>query len=84
MRPFALGVVALALAASPALAQPDTEPPVLVDFDFNPKSVDVTSGPAVECSEPIRYNQAKRREGARALSVHLHYGLVPVPARGHG
>ena len=36
----------LAVAIAPAvLAQSDTEPPVLVNFDFNPKSIDVTTGP---------------------------------------
>lgn len=47
----ALGLLAaLLFAASPAVAQSDTEAPVLVDFDFNPKSVDVTSGPSsVSC-----------------------------------
>ena len=35
----------LLLGAPPSLAQSDTTPPVLVDFDFNPKSVDTSSGP---------------------------------------
>lgn len=31
----------------PVFAQSDTEPPELVDFDFNPKSVDVTNASAL-------------------------------------
>jgi hypothetical protein len=34
-----------------ALAQEDSDPPVLVDFDFDPKSVDVTSGSATVTCE---------------------------------
>ena len=38
--------VALFLATFPAVAQSDTQPPTLTAFDFNPKAVDVTGGPA--------------------------------------
>jgi len=40
-------LVVLSLAAAAALAQSDIEPPELFPFDFNPRAVDVASGPAV-------------------------------------
>ena len=41
----AVWVLAVLVVCAPAaLAQSDTEPPVLVGFDFNPKSIDVTQG----------------------------------------
>ena len=44
--------IALSLAIVPvALAQADTESPVLVDFDFNPQSADLTNGPVtISCT----------------------------------
>jgi hypothetical protein len=47
--------IALTFAILPvALAQADTDPPELVDFDFNPKSVDVTTGPAgITCTMEV-------------------------------
>ena len=44
---LAIVIALIALVPIGAFAQPDTDPPVLVDFDFNPKSVDVTNGSAV-------------------------------------
>jgi len=44
------GILATLLFLSPAIAQSDTEPPMLTNFDFNPKNIDVTMGPAtVQC-----------------------------------
>jgi len=40
-------LVVLSLAAAAALAQSDIEPPELFPFDFDPRAVDVASGPAV-------------------------------------
>jgi hypothetical protein len=49
-----VGALVLLLIGTAAFAQPDTEPPVLVDFDFNPKTVDVTDGPAdITCTMTV-------------------------------
>lgn len=64
----------------PSLAQSDTEPPVLTDFDFNPKSVDVTTAPAtVTCTMSFTDSPAGVQETRCAFwnpSRTLNYGCT--------
>ena len=47
--------LAIAIVIVPAVFAQDTDPPILVDFDFSPKNVDTTSGPAtVTCAMTLQ------------------------------
>ncbi len=56
---LAVSIALIAIVPIGAFAESDTDPPELVDFDFNPKSVDVTLGPAdVTCTATLTDNGA--------------------------
>ena len=88
---ISLGLLALLLGllASPALAQPDTEPPALVDFDFNPKGVDVTTGAAtVTCTmtvtDDIAGAQSAYCQFRSPSGIHAAECGVGTPSTGDG
>lgn len=62
----------VALLVSVVEAEPDTEPPVLVDFSFSPTTVDVTNGPA---TTTVTFHITD------ALSGFVNPGRIPAEVR---